>query len=410
MIKKCWIVVISLFLIKTSFAQKDLNYFLDSALLNSPLLNDLRLQQLSAKIDSQIFLAATQPQVNINGNTFYAPVINGYGYDATLTNGGQLQGLITASKLLVPARTLAAQFRSVRLTGDSLRIAGRISEKDLTKTIISQYITTFGEQRQLEFNKDLGILLNREEILLKKLTQNNVYRQVDYLAFLVTYQQQQLTMQQLDVQYKSDYATLNYLAGLFDTSTSPLIEPRLEVILPPVQDSSAFFQKFRTDSLRLRNASTLIDLGYKPRINLFVDAGIQSTLQLQPYKNLGYSFGVNFLVPIYDGGQKKLQHTKIDIAERSRVRNKDFFIRQYTQQVAQLHQQLTATDKLLELINKQIKYIETLIEANGRLLATGDIRLTDYVLAINNYITAKNLVVQNSVARLQIINQINYWK
>jgi len=35
--------------------------------------------------------------------------------------------------------------------------------------------------------------------------------------------------------------------------------------------------------------------------------------------------------------------------------------------------------------------------------------MTDYILALNNYITAKNLVVQNMIARLQIINQLNYW-
>ena len=60
-------------------------------------------------------------------------------------------------------------------------------------------------------------------------------------------------------------------------------------------------------------------------------------------------------------------------------------------------------------INKQIEYLETLIKVDGKLLETGDIRITDYILALNNYITAKNLVVQNQVARYQVIQQINYW-
>jgi len=46
---------------------------------------------------------------------------------------------------------------------------------------------------------------------------------------------------------------------------------------------------------------------------------------------------------------------------------------------------------------------------NGKLLETGDIKITDYVLGLNNYISAKNLVVQNMIARYQIINQLNYW-
>jgi CHAD domain-containing protein len=97
------------------------------------------------------------------------------------------------------------------------------------------------------------------------------------------------------------------------------------------------------------------------------------------------------------------------IAERTRSKNKEFFQNQYSQQVAQLLQQLNAIENLLGPINRQIKYIETLIDANGKLLETGDIKMTDYVLALNNYITSKNLVVQNMISRYQVINQINYW-
>jgi hypothetical protein len=46
---------------------------------------------------------------------------------------------------------------------------------------------------------------------------------------------------------------------------------------------------------------------------------------------------------------------------------------------------------------------------NERLLATGDIRLTDFILALNNYFNARNLVTQNYISRLKILNQINYW-
>ena len=89
--------------------------------------------------------------------------------------------------------------------------------------------------------------------------------------------------------------------------------------------------------------------------------------------------------------QRRLQYSKLAILERTRQRNKEFFQNQYYQQIAQLQQQLNAIETLLEPINKQIKYIETLIDANGKLLETGDIKMTDYVLAINNLITAKNL-------------------
>ncbi|MDQ6904941.1 MAG: hypothetical protein M3139_18260, partial [Bacteroidota bacterium] len=86
-----------------------------------------------------------------------------------------------------------------------------------------------------------------------------------------------------------------------------------------------------------------------------------------------------------------------------------FFTRQLTQQIQQLEQQLAALEGLTDPINKQIHYLETLIQVNGRLLETGDIKITDYVLALNNYITSRNLVVQNRIARYLVINQLNYW-
>jgi DNA polymerase III psi subunit len=101
--------------------------------------------------------------------------------------------------------------------------------------------------------------------------------------------------------------------------------------------------------------------------------------------------------------------SQADIRERTRQANKIFFLNQYHQQVAQLRQQLRAIDMLTEKINRQIEYSHTLIVANNKLLETGDITMRDYVIAINNYLSAQNLLTINSIAKLRIINQINYW-
>ena len=61
-------------------------------------------------------------------------------------------------------------------------------------------------------------------------------------------------------------------------------------------------------------------------------------------------------------------------------------------------------------INGQIKYANALVDVNGKLLEKGDARITDVILAINTYMTARNLLNQNYISRLQIINQINYWE
>ena len=388
---------------------KDLSFFINSSVNNSPQLYEFRNLILSNSIDSQLIVAANRYQFTGSGNAYYAPVINGYGYDVAITNGQQLSALVALNKQIYNKRNLSLQFQNLQLQRDSLNISSKISTQDIKKSIIAQYVTTYGDQIQVDFNNEVITLLSNEESILKKLTQKNVYKQADYLSFMVTLQQQQLTRSQLLVQYKNDYATLNFLAGIIDTTTTTLAPPDITVVKDFIYDSSVFFLKYKIDSLRLINQRSVIDVGYRPKVSLFADAGYQSTFIITPYKNFGTNLGVNVTIPIYDGHQRQLQYTKLTILERTRLRQKEFFTNQLTQQLQQLQQQLTALESLSEPINKQIQYLETLIDVNGKLLETGDLKITDYVLALNNYITSRNLLVQNMIARYQVINQLNYW-
>jgi len=144
-------------------------------------------------------------------------------------------------------------------------------------------------------------------------------------------------------------------------------------------------------------------------LNAFADAGYISSLAYNAHKNFGTSIGFGISVPIYDGKQRKLQYQKLDILEQTRQGYRQFFSKQYTQQIQQLYNQLTGTTTLLSEINRQIRYSEGLVNANMKLLMTGDAHITDLVIALNNYMTARNLLTQNTINRLQIINQINYW-
>lgn len=393
-----------------SFAQnKNLNYFINKSLTNDPKFSELQNLILQNKIDSALLIAGNKYQVTGNGNAYYAPVINGYGYDVAITNGQQLSALVALNKKIYNKRNLSLRFKSLQLQNDSLANSAVIYNQDVKKAIITQYLITYGDQLQLDFNDTLISLLNKEEELLKNLTQKNVYKQADYLSFLVTLQQQRLTKNQLMVQYKSNYAALNYLAGIVDTITEALAVPDIELQSNYGAGNAPFFLNYKIDSLRIQNDRLLAEVQYRPKVNLFADAGYQSTFILTPYKNFGYNFGINLTIPIYDGHQKRLQFSKLNIEERMRQKKQDFFYNQYHQQIQQLQQQLNDLENLAGPVNKQINYLETLIRVNGKLLESGDIRITDYVLALNNYITAKNLVVQNQIAKYLVIQQINYW-
>lgn len=388
----------------------DLGYYLDQARSNSPLLKDYQNQLLSGSVDSQLIRASYLPQVNGISNNTYAPVIGGFGYDNAITNGGQLSAQVQVSKTFVSKNNLSTQFQTIALDKSTIGNTAAIARRDLKKTVTAQYITAYGDGQTLQFTRETLDLLQKEDTILKGLTEKNIYKQADYLAFYVTLQQQQLLYRQADIQFRNDYAMLSYLCGIVDTATAALTDPELRLSALPDAYTSEFYRQYTIDSLKNLNQRSAINYSYKPKLSAFADGGYLSSFAYQAQKNFGASVGLSLNVPIYDGHQKQLKFNKLDIAERTRAGYRDFFLKQYDQQIAQLNRQLRATESLIEEIRGQIKYSSTLIEVNIKLLETGNVRITDLVLAINTYLNARNLLNQNYISRLQIINQINYWE
>jgi outer membrane protein TolC len=388
---------------------RTLNEYIELAKQNSASIRSLKNQILSNQIDSQILKATTRTQVNFVSNEMYAPVIKGWGYDEIITNIAQVSAMIQATKTFLSKENLGAQYRRIALQNQSLRDTIFLSSKDLVKTITEQYITAYGDQLTMDNSQELYTLLKKESDVLKKLAQSNVIKQTDFLAFDITVKTQELTYLQAQIQYNADYLTLNYLAGIVDTTITRVEEPRLEDSLVHDFYSTAFYQRYVTDSLRIENERKLINYDYRPKVSAFTDGGFNTSLQNTPYKNIGFSFGVNIKKLIYDGHQKRLKYQKLDIEESTRLTNRTFFVNQYRQQVSQLLIQLHATDKLFEQINQQLNYTKTLIIAYDKLLETSDVKVTDLVIAITGYLSAQNAYRQNFISRLKIVNQLNYW-
>jgi outer membrane protein TolC len=394
----------------TCFSQsRNLDSFLQQALTNSPLIKDLNNQILSAQIDSVRIRAGFKPQLTASSGGLYAPTKNGYGYSPAITNGQSLNGLISVNKSFIGKSFLNTQFAGIGLQRDSLRNNVKLTEQDLRRSITGQYITAYGSLEQQRYSKEIVDLLSKEDSLLKALTRSNVYRQSDYLSFLVTLKQAQLQLSQARLQYQTDFAMLNYLSGVADTTISEIAAPELHPAYSINVHNSIFFRQYQLDSLRLINSRRLIDYSYKPKIGVFADAGYNSDLMAQYYKNFGTSIGFTVSVPLYDGGLRKLAYRQLSIQQETQRNNKTFFNKQYAQQINQLNQQISTYDKLIIEIKDQFKYSESLIKVDTKLLQTGDLKIADLILALNNYLTIKSLLSQNVISRLQLINELNYW-
>lgn len=393
-----------------SFSQeKDLFYFLEKARTNSPLLADYQNQINSATLDSLLNKAAYKTQVAGNLNAAYAPVINGYGYDTALSNGQMVTALVGVNKRILGKQQINSQADSFKLLKDALAVNKKIAGKDLNKSIAAQYITTYGTETQMNFNAKVTALLKEEEGILKKLARSSVYKQTDYLIFDATVRQQELAALQLKQQYANDLALLNYLSGEKDTAVIILKNPNL-VLKPNTEKASIFFNQFEVDSLKIKNLDQLIDNNYKPALSLLADAGYNSSFIYQGYKNFGASVGLGLTIPIYDGHQRNLQHKKNSLALATVESYNKNFKRQYEQQILILDQKFNQSTETEKMLKSQLMVAETLIDADKKLLLTGDVQITEYIIALSNIISIQDAIAQNMVNKLQIINEINYWK
>lgn len=389
--------------------QKDMEYYVNRAMQNSPLLKDYQNQIDIGKIDSMRIAASKGLQVGFTGNGLYAPVIEGFGYDNAVTNGANASAVVTVSKEIAGKRTWQNRYEAIALQNQAALNFGKVSEQELKKSISSLYITAFGSWQQYRFSVELLDILNKEESVLKMLTEKGNIKQTEYLSFVVTLRQQELIVGNAKDLHQYNFAQLNYFCGIQDTTFTPLSDPCLKMPHLPEFSNTIFYRQFEIDSLKLVNTEKQIDLSYKPKISIFTDGGYNSSFYYQPGKNFGMSAGVSLSIPIYDGGQRRMQHNQVRIGQLTRKSYQSFYTTQFNQQTNQFLQQLQAKQRLTEQITRQIACSQSLMEANRMLLETGDIHVTDYILSVGTYLSAKSMLIENTVAKYLIVNEINYW-
>ena len=389
---------------------RNLGDYLREARANSPLLKNYSNELDSNNIERLLIKASNRPQVLANGQVAVYPVIHGYGYDKAITNGGNYSAVVSASQPLFNGGRLLPQYQRIAIQGKILAHGHQIDMLDLEKSIVSQYLTAFGDWQAWQSNKEVYRILQSQQDILKRLTAQGIYKQSDYLNYLTGFQSQEVAMDQLELQYKNDLSLLNYLSGIDDTTEVALAYPDIALRRAAPADSSVFLQSYQLDSLQIANEKALLRTRYKPSLSWFADAGWQTSMLKRSYQDFGTSLGLDFSVPIYDGRQKALKDHQLAIAEKNRQNTSDFYHKQLAQQVAMLNQQLNGINGLIAKIDDRIKTSRLLVDVNRRLLNTGDVRITDYIGALNNYLTLKSTLNQQKINRYQVINQLNYWQ
>ncbi len=411
MSRRCLLAIALIIQGMTLFSQvRSIYFYIEQGVANNPLLKDFSNQIRANSIDSLLIKANRVPKVAFNGSLFYAPIINDLGYSEAVTNGGIFSTLVNVSQDIFTRKTTEAQFAKLGIQNLSLSNTEKITGKELKKAITFQYLDVFFLSRDMASDLDVLKSLENEDAMLKQLTERGIYRQTEYLSFSLERQSQELNYYEAITQYRKELSQLNLLCGIQDTSLVMLSLPGIEMRNAENPETNPLFLHFRLDSLSIQNEKTILDRNYKPKISWFTDAGILNNVPGEIYKNFGFSLGMNFSLPIYDGNQRKLNYQKLKNTEETRKYYQDYFKRQYDVQLQQLKDELARTKSMIREIDKQITTSALLVKTYKELLEKGGLPVTDYVFAIKNYITIKRNSNQYQKRILQIINEINYWR
>ena len=409
MFRRIFLVFFLSFLTLLAFNQtRNLEFYLDQGIHNSPLLNDYRNQIRSASSDSLLIRAAKNPLVEVKSQLLYAPSYRNFGYDEIVTDQGNYTAVMGVSQPLFNKREINNKYEAVDIQKRTLNNSSQISINELKKVITEQYLTSFASYTDFLFNKNFLELLEKENVIVKQFVNNGIAKQTDYLSLLVETQSEEMMVTQIKSQYRKDLMLLSQLCGLNDSTWYELTDPRIEMKgAPDITKSPAYIQ-YKIDSIRIENEKTAIDIRYKPKINWFADVGFLTSNPWNFYNHFGYSAGVSLNIPVYDGKQRGIEKQKLGFNENSRQAYQDTYYKQYFQQIQQLNLELSSLNEMSSLVENQLRTSEQLLSTLKEQLETGIIQMTEYINAIKNFKTTSRSINLIKMQKLQVINEMNF--
>jgi len=418
-------VLISIVTYTTSFSQNGLQYYIENAEQNSPLLRkqasnnkiiDLNLEQFNA-----IYKSAN---LNLSSNVIFSPILskdgntnklewtssgsNDYiGYDLGATNGGQYQALISVSQPLFTNKFYSAQENKATIAKERNANAVQLTKANLNQLVTHQYILCIQAQQQKE-NIQNTIQIIKEQIQqMKPLVKAGVYKLIDLKLLEIILESSAIENERLNGVYLNSFNTLNLLCGISDTTLYNLENINLKLNTPH-QTPSLFISQFKLDSLSVNAKQKIFNTQYLPQINAFGDAGLNATYQPTPNR-LGFSVGVSLKWNLFDGHQKQIIANKSQIELSNIEIDKKYFENQNNIRKNNILSQINNLDKQLSLIKKQLTEYDKLLELYRIEIKQSLVSVLALKTLIKEIAIKKQVLTNTLMTKEILINAYNYW-
>ena len=414
---------IFLFCIHSAFAQQhDLLFYQSQAHANNPTLKENTNLQLFNNLQNNLTLAQyNKPQVNLTADYLFAPYFsnngkfiaittnpdkNAYGYDVGLSNGGLYATQLNAYFPLFTGGIIKTYLKQTLIQNQLLQNNNSQLLHFLDKNISDQYIATYQLQQQESYQQKLIAMLKDRQSIVEALVLKAQMQHSDYLLLQIEIKQRQYDVQQLKINLSASFNQLNNACGIGDTTIFELLPLIILQTQPTTQLN--YKLKFELDSTNILTQQQVFNTKYKPQLSAFGNTGINATNAANIPHNIGVSAGLHFVIPLYDGGQKKTveQQNKLLLDNLHLYQNQNFITLENN--LASLQQQITLTQQSVALVNSQLSSQETLLLMLKDKVVTGQISVTDYLIALQNYATSNQNKILSQTNLWLLINQYNY--
>ena len=413
-----------------SYGQKiqecSLYYYIETAKENSPLITDYRNQTEIEQAELKRLKAMyTHSRLELNGDYLFVPVISKdggrtafkwnarsatdyYGYDLGESSGSFHAGATWTQPLLGRSSYKIAQ-EQAKINTDMANNRVRMEEHQLERSVTEQYLLCLLDKAQIDFTDSVGTVIEHRIEIVRKLVANGLSKQSDLNLLMI----EQEANAELHTAARQDYHThlmdLNLLCGIDETTDVALSDISQPVRLRSDGKSSLFTEQYRLDSLNTAVALRSFNLQYKPKLDLFINGGLQVGDFSGWYRHFGLSAGVTFSWTIFDGRQKRLKERQAGWQQNNIRTYKENSEYQRNMRIKQCLSELVKYDERERALDNQLAGYESVLSDYGREMDAGQVSVLDYITVLRSKIqTEKDRLLLRTNKQL-VIAAYNYW-
>ena len=403
----------------------DLNYYLEQAKVNSPLINKANNSNKLITLDLQrVKSILYKPVINVEGNLMFAPIIShdnnenkfqwvsegadSYtGYDLAISDGGQYQAFVSVKQPLFLGKTYKTFSNQAEIQKEINSNNITLTVHELEQLVSRQYILCELSKQQSEISKSLLDELNDQVKIMEKLVEHAVYKQTGLMLMQIEHENFKIEYEKYVSEYKRNLSDLNLLCGISDTNTVKIEYIDLK-IKPDTFTYSQFLNKYKLDSLNVLAQQNIFNRKYIPKVSLFANAGMVA-VYLPSFNRFGFSTGVNFSWNIFDGHQKRIQSNKTMVELQTIEFEKQIFIKNHNTNKEKYLNLIKTIDKQMSIVKNQLKEYEKLIKLYNMELPQGQVSIMDVKNIIRDISAKKQESLQLKMQKQMLINSYNYW-